>query len=44
MRTALDAARSAIGLTALSYTDGTITAGVTRVKAARISDLRNGVK
>jgi hypothetical protein len=44
MRTALDFARQVIGLTALSYTDATITAGTTRVKAAHITDLRNGVK
>lgn len=44
MRTALDFARFVIGLTAISYTDTTITAGATRVKAAHVSDLRNGVK
>jgi hypothetical protein len=44
MRTALDAARQVIGLPAIAYTDGTITAGTTRVKAAHINDLRNGVK
>jgi hypothetical protein len=44
MRTALDFARSVIGLPALSYTDATITAGTTRVKAAHLTDLRNGVK
>jgi hypothetical protein len=44
MRTALDAARAAIGLTAISYVDATITAGTTKVKAAHVTDLRNGVK
>ncbi len=44
MRAALDFARFVIGLTALSYTDATITAGTTRVKAAHLTDLRNGVK
>lgn len=44
LRAALDAARQTIGLAALSYIDATITAGTTRVKAAHITDLRNGVK
>jgi photosystem II stability/assembly factor-like uncharacterized protein len=44
LRTALDAARSFMGLPAVSYTDTSITAGVTAVKAAHVSDLRNGVK
>ena len=44
LRTALDAARSALTLSAASYTDPTITAGTTKIKAAHITDLRNGVK
>jgi hypothetical protein len=44
LRTALDAARSTLSLTALSYTDPTITAGSTAIKAAHITDLRNGTK
>ena len=44
LRTALDQARAALGLPALAYTDGTIPAGTTAVKAAHIVDLRNGVK
>jgi hypothetical protein len=44
LRTALDAARAAIGLPAMSYTNPTITGGSTAVKAAHITDLRNGVK
>ena len=44
LRTGLDAARSALALSALTYTDPTITAGTTTIKAAHISDLRNGVK
>ncbi|MDP9195015.1 MAG: hypothetical protein M3P06_25240 [Acidobacteriota bacterium] len=44
LRTGLDEARSAIGLTALSYTDPAITAGATTIKAAHVTELRNGVK
>lgn len=44
LRTALDQARATIGLPAISYTDPTITAGSTVVKAAHITELRNGVK
>jgi glycosyl hydrolase family 44 len=44
LRTALDQARSALGLPPIAYTDATITPGVTPVKAAHITDLRNGVK
>jgi len=42
LRSALDQARSTIGLTALTYTD-TITSGVA-VKAVHLQELRNGVK
>lgn len=44
LRTALDQARSAIGISVLVYVDPTITANVTTVKAAHVTDLRNGVK
>ena len=44
LRTALDEARAAIGLPPMSYTTPTITVGSTAVKAAHITDLRNGVK
>jgi len=44
LRTALDQARAAIGVTVVAYTDPTITPGVTILKAAHITDLRNGVK
>jgi glycosyl hydrolase family 44/fibronectin type III domain protein len=44
LRTALDQARAALGLSPIAYTDPTITAGSTIVKAAHITDLRNGVK
>ena len=44
LRTALDAARSALTLSALSYTDTTINAQGTAVKAAHLTELRNGVK
>lgn len=43
LRTALDAARGVIGLPALTYTDSTITAGSTKVKAAHVNELRAGV-
>jgi hypothetical protein len=36
--------RSPLGLTALSYTDTTISAGSTLIKAAHINELRQGVK
>lgn len=44
LRSNLDAARSTIGLSPITYTDQTITAGTTVVKAAHITQLRNGVK
>jgi len=44
MRTALDEARVALALPALSYTDSTITPGTTILKAAHITELRNGVR
>jgi len=44
LRTALDQARTAIGLSSLAYTDPTITLGVTKPKAAHVTELRNGVK
>jgi hypothetical protein len=39
----LDAARSALGLGEISYTDPALTAGTT-VKAAHIQELRSGMK
>lgn len=42
LRAKLDAARSALGLTAQSYADGSITTA-TAIKAAQINELRNGV-
>ena len=44
LRTGLDAARSTLGLSAPLYTDATITAGTTLIKAAHINELRNGVQ
>jgi hypothetical protein len=44
LRTALDAARSALSLPAISYTNPSPTAGVSFVSAADINDLRTGVK
>jgi hypothetical protein len=43
LRTGLDAARAALTLPALVYTDATITAGATTVKAAHVNELRAGV-
>jgi hypothetical protein len=44
LRTGLDEARSMIGLAALTYTDPAITIGATAIKAAHVTELRNGVK
>jgi hypothetical protein len=45
LRTALNLARSTIGLAAIVYVDSpTVTATSTKVKAAHVTDLRNGVK
>jgi hypothetical protein len=44
LRTALDQARATLGLPAMIYTDPTLTIGVTTLKAAHMTDLRNGVK
>jgi hypothetical protein len=44
LRTGLDEARSMIGLAPLTYTDAVITAGATTIKAAHVTELRNGVK
>ena len=44
LRAALDQARSVLGLPQIVYTDATLTAGATTLKAAHITDLRNGVK
>jgi hypothetical protein len=44
LRAKLNPSRSALGLTAQSYADGTITAFSTPIRAAQINELRNGVK
>jgi hypothetical protein len=44
LRTALNQARSALGVPPIVYTDPTITANTTVVRAAHLIDLRNGVK
>ena len=44
LRTALDAARSALGLSPVTYTDPTLTPGSTIVKAVHLTDLRGGVQ
>ena len=43
LRAKLDAARSALGLTAQSYADGSVTTA-TPIRAAQINELRNGVQ
>jgi hypothetical protein len=42
LRSALDPARAGAGLPSISYTDATLTAGVTPVKAAHLEELRGG--
>lgn len=44
LRTLLNAARVAAGLSALAFTDPTITPFVTPVKAVHVQEVRNGVK
>ncbi len=44
LRLGLDTARSVLALSALSYTDPSLTPGVTTAKAAHVTELRNGVK
>jgi len=44
LRGGLDPARSFLGLAPLTYTDTTITAGITPIRAAHLTELRNGVK
>jgi glycosyl hydrolase family 44 len=44
LRTALDQARATLALSALSYTNPTLTIGVTTLKAAHVTELRDGVK
>jgi hypothetical protein len=44
LRSGLDSARSSLGLGALTYTDPTITAGLTKLKAVHVTELRNGVR
>jgi hypothetical protein len=44
LRSGLDAARSVLTLSALSYTDPSIVAGTTSIKADHLTEIRNGVK
>ena len=44
LRLGLNEARSVLGLSAVAYTDPTITVGVTTIKAAHVTELRNGVR
>jgi hypothetical protein len=44
LRTALTAARTALGLSTINYTDPTLVAGTTKVRALHIQELRSGVK
>lgn len=44
LRSGLDAAREALALSAMSYTDPALVSGATRIKAAHVVDLRNGVR
>jgi hypothetical protein len=44
MRSNLDAARLALFVPAVQYTEPTLTVGSTTAKAAHIQELRNGVK
>ena len=44
LRTSLDEARSLIGLNAIAYTDSTLSAGVTPIKATHLQELRNGTQ
>jgi hypothetical protein len=44
LRSALDAARAIIGLPALAYTDPAPAIGTTKLKAAHLGELRDGVK
>ena len=43
LRLGLNEARSVLGLSALSYSDPTLTGGVTKVKAAHVTELRDDV-
>jgi hypothetical protein len=43
LRLGLNEARSVLGLSALAYADPTLTSGVTKIKAAHVTELRNGV-
>jgi hypothetical protein len=42
LRTALNQARSAIGLPAIAYTNPSLAAGVTPIRAAHVLELREG--
>ena len=44
LRTALNQARTPLGLSSLLFTDPTLTAGATPVRAAHLTELRNGVR
>jgi hypothetical protein len=44
LRSAIDAARTALGLSNASYTDSTLTPGSTIIKAVHVNELRDRVK
>lgn len=44
MRNALNQARAPLGVGTVTFTDATLNAGATSVRAAHVTDLRNGVK
>src|SRR6185295_8018180 len=44
LRTALDTARTTLGLSPLTYTDSSLTVQSTKIKAAHLNELREGVK
>jgi hypothetical protein len=44
LRLGLNEARSVLGLSALAYTDPTITAAVTKIKVVHVGELRDGVE
>jgi hypothetical protein len=44
LRTASSAARTALGLSAVTYTDSSLTAGSSGVRAVHVQELRSSVK
>jgi len=44
LRTALNQARTTLGLTAITFTDAAIVPGTTKVRAVHIQETRNGLK